>query len=330
VGWEVQPAIVAAFTISGFFDSTAFPNFQRAFVASFAAWARLPAERVSITTQEEASAACAVVPTQAAFQVQAGACANMLASADQALSSAAALSGATLDAANSGCALGASSAATSFASLADLLCCPSLSDVVATMGTVTTCQGYAEAMQSLCNGITGCGTSHGSRRLQVGTATAGTSIALTVLTQGMSSAQVTSLEAKLAAILADSGAFFDAFGLILLSVGEQPNQETIGAPLLPDSVLAQTGGGVGGGGGNGWIGGVFGAFGSLAGIAGLYCWHQDRQKKIKEAGMMQMMDDPANGRGRTPTLAKHTIGGGHAAGSEMVAHGGQGQLSSAI
>jgi hypothetical protein len=329
VGWEVQPAIVAAFTISGFFDSTAFPNFQRAFVASFAAWARLPAERVSITTQEEASAACAVVPTQAAFQVQAGACANMLASADQALSSAAALSGATLDAANSGCALGASSAATSFASLADLLCCPSLSDVVATMGTVTTCQGYAEAMQSLCNGITGCGTSHGSRRLQVGTATAGTSIALTVLTQGMSPAQVTSLETKLSAILADSGAFFDAFGLILLSLEEVPNQETIAAPLLPDSVLAQSVGG-GGGGGSGWIGGVFGAFGSLAGIAGFYCWYHDRQKRMNEAGMMQMMDEPANGRGRTPTLAKHAVGGGHGAGSEMVAYDGHGQLSSAI
>jgi hypothetical protein len=320
VGWEAQPAIVAAFTISGFFDSTAF-------VASFAAWAKLPAGRVSITT---ASAACAVVPTQTSFQVHSDTCANMLTAAEQLLSSAAGLSGTNLDVANSACASGASSAGTAFASLANLLCCTSLGGVVAALGAVASCQEYADEMQSLCNGITACGAAHGSRRLQEGTtATAGTSIALTVLTQGMSPAQVTSLETKLSAILADSGAFFDAFGLILLSLEEVPNQETIAAPLLPDSVLAQSVGG-GGGGGSGWIGGVFGAFGSLAGIAGFYCWYHDRPKRMNEAGMMQMMDEPANGRGRTPTLAKHAVGGGHGAGSEMVAYDGHGQLSSAI
>ena len=80
---------------------------------------------------------------------------------------------------------------------------------------------------------------------------------------------------------------------------------------------------------NGWMGPAFGGLGGLVGLLGLWVWCRQRKSR---ADMNKLLEPTGrSGAAKTgPVLAKHSVKGGHAAGSEMIGYDGGSQLSSAI
>jgi hypothetical protein len=149
-----------------------------------------------------------------------------------------------------------------------------------------------------------------------------THVTITLLTTGMTQSDTDTFMLNLSGVLSDPAAFAQIFGVSLVQVNQPPSMQTAVAP----TVGLNTGGS---GGDTSWLGGLFGSFGAVVGLLGLWVWYQN--KRSSEARMSLMVEE-ASGRGRAPTLAKHSIRYGHSAGSELVAHQGLygSQLSSAI
>jgi len=232
----------------------------------------------------------------------------------------------TLATLNGVCASTASSLATGYASYPSALCCPSLADgPLAALGSATTCQTYSDAVGEFCDIVNACNNAQPGRRLSESSATL---VTLILLTQGVSSSEVSGLQSNLGALLANPVAFQATAGYPLASVQQMPTIETVSAPACsqcPPPLGLSTPGGDD----NGWMGPAFGGLGGLFGLLGLWVWCRQRKSR---ADMNKLLEPTGrSGAAKTgPVLAKHSVKGGHAAGSEMIGYDGGSQLSSAI
>lgn len=316
-----QPAITSTFTIGGSWPSTA--------EAAFAQWAGIPVGRVLTYVLDSTGEGC----VGAAFG-QAVASAHSLCQIS--------LTNAQSYSTDQACTAAASTIASTFSTIGDAICCTSIYDgPLALVGRASSCAEYVQRLQDVCDAIDSCPdsqtTASGRRRTRRLSEAAAPPpsptapiVTLVVLTQGMSDAQVAELLANLQALLASPADFMALFGVPLATLNQPPVMVEVTAPPLSDEGLGDVDEALGTGGGDDnawWMGPVFGLMGPLCGCIGFLAWRQSKQSP-DTAKLM----GPEIGVTGVPSssLAKASVRRGHAAGSEMVAVGGNTQLSAAI
>lgn len=214
---------------------------------------------------------------------------------------------------NDSCASSAALTQSSYTTLSDTICCPSLTEgPLAQLGNASGCAAYVESMSNVCDVITACVDTQLSGRRKLASqqrqlldrslSNIGAVVTLTVLTQGMRDADVVALTLDLEALLSDYEAFEALFGVELYWVDEFANAQTVNALPLDEDVLDATS--INGGGG-GREAAVFASFGFLIVLCFVWVYFRDHANRSKHIATMRLMDI-AQGE----TISEGTGGGG--------------------